>query len=321
MESWRGWQSMFFPAGPQGVTTLRLFWAMLVVGALVYLAVIAAMVFVTARARRRARRHEAPPPDAERRMARAVVGATALSTVILLAVLGASVFTGRALATVPPGDPISIIVRGRQWWWEFEYEDTLASRRLVTANELHVPVGRPVVLKLMSPDVIHSFWVPNLDGKKDAIPGHVTRTWFRADTAGVYRGECAEFCGHQHAKMAFVVVAESPAEFAAWYERELQPAAQPADSLRARGLEVFQAATCAMCHTIRGTPTGGTMGPDLTHVGSRRTIAAGTLSNTRGNLAGWIVDPQAIKPGSHMPPNGLRPEELHALLSYLEGLR
>ena len=315
------WQSALAPMGPQASRVATLWWLLFGTAAVVWALVTGMMLWAAWRARRRERAGIREPEDAPRAMTRWVVGSVGATVVILFAFLMVSFTTGRALATMPSSTPIDVEVRGSQWWWEFTYADTNPSRRLSVPNELHLPVGRPVRLKLMSRDVIHSFWVPNLHGKKDMIPGHTNTTWFQAVTPGVYRGECAEFCGHQHAKMAFVVVAESPAEFAAWYERELQPAAQPADSLRARGLEVFQAATCAMCHTIRGTPTGGTMGPDLTHVGSRRTIAAGTLPNTRGNLAGWIVDPQAIKPGSHMPPNGLRPEELHALLSYLEGLR
>ena len=292
MESWRGWQSMFFPAGPQGVTTLRLFWAMLVVGALVYLAVIVATVFVAARARRRARHHEAPPPDAERRMARAVVGATALSTVILLAFLGASFFTGRALATVPPGDPVSIIVRGRQWWWEFEYEDPLPHRHLLTANELHVPVGTRVVLKMTSRDVIHSFWAPSLHGKRDLIPGIESAIWISADRPGRFRGQCAEYCGRQHAHMGFEVVAEPEADFHRWLEGQRTPAPAPVDANARRGLDVMIRGACVACHTVSGTSLQGKVAPDLSHLASRRTIGAALLPNTPSSLAAWIRNPK-----------------------------
>ena len=189
-----------------------------------------------------------------------------------------------------------------------------------TANEIHVPVGRPVVIELRATDVIHSFWVPNLGVKRDMIPGEETSIWFQADTAGVYRGQCAEFCGYQHAKMAFEVVAEPPERFAAWLIRQRDTASTPADSVAARGQEVFLATSCVMCHAIGGTPAGSRIGPNLTHLASRRTIGAGSLPNTRGNLGGWIVDPQRIKPGARMPPNSLEPDDLQALLVYLERL-
>ena len=258
----------------------------------------------------------------ERRAARWVGGAVAATIAILVVVVVVDFGTGRAIATMPDADrALNVEVVGHQWWWEVRYGDPQPSRRLTTANEIHVPVGRPVLLKLTSRDVIHSFWAPNLHGKKDLVPGHSSFTWFRADTAGVYRGQCAEYCGHQHAKMSFVIVARSPAEFATWYEQQLRPAAPPADSLRRAGEQLFQAKGCVLCHTIRGTRAGGRLGPELTHLASRRTLAAGTLPNTRGHLAGWIVDPQRIKPGVRMPANQLEPKELEALLAYLEGLR
>ena len=321
MWSWRGWQSALWPAGPQAERDYRLFIAFLVTAAVVYVLVLLAIAIAAMRARRRAARGEAPPPDAERRMTRGVALATGLTAVILLGFLTASVATGRAMADRPAGDPLVVNVIGHQYWWEFEYEDTLPSHRLGTANELHVPVGRPVVFKITSSDVIHSFWVPNLGGKKDGIPAKTSLMWFRADTPGVFRGQCAEFCGHQHAKMGFMVVAQAPDLFRQWYEEQLMPAAAPADSVRLRGQEVFLGNQCIMCHTIRGTPAGASAGPDLTHIGSSLTIAAGTLPNTKGNLAGWIVDPQRIKPGAQMPPIQLHPQDLQALLAYLQGLK
>jgi cytochrome c oxidase subunit 2 len=212
-------------------------------------------------------------------------------------------------------------VTGHQWWWEVEYRDSSPQDWAFTANEIHVPVGRPVVFELRANDVIHSFWVPNLGVKRDMIPGDENSVWFQADTAGVYRGQCAEFCGHQHAKMAFQIVAEPPERFAAWLERQRDTARTPADSVAARGQEVFLGSTCVMCHTVSGTPAGSRIGPNLTHLAGRRTIAAGSLPNTRGNLAGWIVDPQRIKPGVRMPPNALAPDDLQALLAYLESLK
>ena len=212
-------------------------------------------------------------------------------------------------------------VTGHQWWWQVDYQDPIHSRRLTTANEIHVPVGRRVRLEVRSADVIHSFWAPNLHGKIDLIPGYGGATSFRADRAGVYRGRCAEYCGLQHAKMDFVIVAEPPERFAAWYEAQLRSAPAPADTLQQKGQQVFLSKGCALCHTIRGTPAGSRVGPDLTHLASRRTIAAGTLPNTRGHLAGWVSDPQKIKPGVKMPPNQLASDELHALLDYLQSLK
>jgi cytochrome c oxidase subunit 2 len=179
----------------------------------------------------------------------------------------------------------------------------------------------PVQIIAKSHDVIHSLWVPNLHGKKDLIPGHTTATWFQADSAGLYRGQCAEFCGHQHAKMALWVVAEPREAFDKWYAGQLQTPPGPSDSIARSGQDVFLSKTCAMCHNIGGTLAGSRVGPDLTHIASRRSIAAGTLANTRANMAAWIKDPQAIKPGSRMPATTLSPSELNALVTYLETLK
>ena len=315
------WQSVLAPMGPQASRVATLWWILFGTATVVWALVTGTMLWAAWRARRRERAGVREPEGATRSMTRWVVGAVGATVVILFAFLVVSFTTGRALATVPTGTPMVVEVRGSQWWWEFTYADTNPSRRLSVPNELHLPVGKPVLFKLTSRDVIHSFWVPNLHGKKDMIPGHTNITWFQADTPGVYRGECAEFCGHQHAKMAFIVVARPPAEFDRWYEEQLQPAAKPTDPTRSRGEEVFLSSSCALCHTVRGTPAGATFGPELTHVGSRRTIAAGTLPNNAGNLAGWIVDPQRIKPGTHMPANELQPADLQALVAYLQGLR
>ncbi len=259
-------------------------------------------------------------PPRERRMAMAVAVAAGATVATLIAVLFLSFGSGKELTGTAPPDALQIRVTGRQWFWDVEYRDSVPSRWATTANEIHVPVGRPVVFQLRSNDVIHSFWVPNLGVKRDMIPGQETSIWFQADTPGVYRGQCAEFCGHQHAKMAFLVVAEPPDRFAAWLDRQRDTARTPGDSLARRGQEVFLASSCVMCHAIGGTPAGSRVGPNLTHLASRRTIAAGTLPNSRGHLAGWIVDPQQIKPGARMPPNALEPHDLQALLAYLESL-
>jgi cytochrome c oxidase subunit 2 len=202
-----------------------------------------------------------------------------------------------------------------------EYRDSLPQHWVTTANEIHVPVGKPVVLELVASDVIHSFWVPNLAGKRDMISGQENSLWLRADSAGVYRGQCAEFCGYQHAKMAFQVIAESPDRFAQWLVQQRDTAATPTDSLARHGQQVFLSNQCVMCHAISGTPAGSRIGPDLTHFASRRTIAAGSLPNTLGNLMGWIADPQTIKPGSRMPATSLSSQDLAAVVAYLETLK
>lgn len=316
-------QSMLHSAGPQAERAETLWWFFFWTATAVCVAVTAALLWAGFHRRRPAEdpvTHEVAP-ELQRKMGRVVATAVGVTALILFAFLFASFRTGRAVTIPPGGRPLTIEVIGHQWWWEVQYADPNASRRLTTANEIHIPVGRPVVLKLSSPDVIHSLWVPNLAGKRDLIPGKVSTMWLRADSAGIFRGQCAEFCGHQHAKMALFVVAEPPARWAAWYERQLQPAPRLTDSVLSRGGEVFMASTCVMCHSIDGTPAGSNVGPNLTHIGSRLTIGAGTLPNNRGNLAGWILDPQRIKPGADMPPNQIAPQDLQALLAYLESLK
>jgi cytochrome c oxidase subunit II len=192
---------------------------------------------------------------------------------------------------------------------------------VATANEIHVPVGRPVGIVLKSNDVIHSLWIPALHGKRDLLPGRENEIWIQADQAGFYRGQCAEYCGLQHAKMALTVVADLPDDFERWLSHMRGPAPAPTTDSQARGRDVVERGPCAMCHTVAGTLAGGRTAPDLTHVASRSAIGAGSIPNTRGNLAGWIADPQHIKPGNKMPPSGLASEELQALLDYLETLK
>jgi cytochrome c oxidase subunit II len=225
----------------------------------------------------------------------------------------------RALAAIsypPQPTTVTIEVTGHRWWWEVRYPD----HGIITANEIVIPVGQPVAIVVRSADVIHSFWVPQLHGKLDMTPGRVDSMWLQAEEAGVYRGLCAEFCGLQHAKMQFLVIAQEPERFNDWVEQQSQPAAEPADSLTGHGQQVFLTSSCVYCHTVRGTPARGVLGPDLTHLASRRTLAAGIIPNSRGHLAGWILDPQQIKPGNLMPPTSFSAEDLQALLAYLESL-
>jgi len=243
-----------------------------------------------------------------------------LSAVPLLITL---VWTMAALGQIvgPPGNPDLVIdVTGHQYWWEATYNGALASDRFATANELHIPVGAPVLVRLHGGDVIHSFWVPQLAGKTDAIPGQNNVTWLKADAPGRYRGQCAEFCGLQHAKMAFEVVAEPRDAFERWRQAQLQTAPPPATDLQRQGLAVV-ARRCSLCHAIRGTTAGSSYGPDLTHLMSRRLLAAGELPNDTGSLAGWILSPQTVKPGSTMPDQDLSGDDLMAVTTYLETLK
>jgi cytochrome c oxidase subunit 2 len=320
-----GFQSALDPKGPRAEAVTKLHWSLVTVSTVVYVIVIGALLYALWRGSRRptpdlAHVHRETPEQADT-MKRGVVIAAVVTVVVMLAFVFASVSTGSAVARVGGMKPLRVNVVGHQWWWGVEYPDPDPHNNAETANEIHVPVGRPVLIKLTSQDVIHSFWAPNLAGKKDLIPGHETITWFRADTAGVYRGQCAEFCGHQHAKMAFFVVAEPRLQFESWLQKQRGEAQKPSDSVAQTGERIFLSGPCAVCHTISGTGAGGKVGPDLTHVASRLTIAAGTLPNTTGNLAGWILDPQSIKPGAKMPPTKLDPQSLQALLSYLGTLK
>jgi cytochrome c oxidase subunit II len=241
----------------------------------------------------------------------------------ILALLISIAWTVAVMAAVnsPNGPPaLTLEVTGHQWWWEVAYDPEKPGRTFTTANEIHIPVGRPVLLRLKGADVIHSFWIPALTGKTDTIPGRTNVAWLEADRPGIYRGQCTEYCGEQHAHMAAYVIADAPAAFEVWRQGQLQAASTPAAPTAVLGAQVFQA-RCSACHTVRGTPAGGITGPDLTHLMSRRTIAAGTVENTIGGLSGWIENPQALKPGARMPPTFLPPVELAQLRDYLETLR
>ena len=291
---------------------------------LVFTAIVAACLYAVWRA---PRAEAGTPPDLdslarpERRLHRRIGWAVGIATLGLLVLLAADVFTSRALGRLPLEGAVNIELIGHQWWWEARYLDADLQRQFTTANELRIPVGRPVIVTLRSEDVIHTLWIPNLHGKRDMIPGRTATLQFRADQPGTYRGQCAEFCGLEHALMALVVQAEPNAQYEAWAARQRQPAPQPATDAARRGHDIFLAKSCARCHTINGTGATASLGPDLTHLAARRTIAAGMQPNDRSHLASWILDPHTLKPDVYMPANPMRPDELQDLLAYLETLK
>jgi cytochrome c oxidase subunit II len=305
-------------AGPAADPVTTLGWGLGIVSAVVLVSVCVALLLGLARRR--------AAPTEPRALAVAsdggglpwiYVGVT-LTAITLAACAAWTVLTLRATSMPAPAAKLTLEVTAAQWWWRVRYRDADAPSPFLGANELHIPVGRPVRVELTSEDVIHSFWIPQLAGKIDAIPGRTNVLWLQADRPGTYRGQCAEFCGAQHAHMAMVVVADTPADYAAWRAHELQPAPEAQGPVRA-GQDVFTS-HCGACHAVRGTQAGGILGPDLTHLMARKTIAAGILPNTPGNRAAWIADPQRIKPGSRMPAPRLSPADLQAVLAYLQTL-
>jgi len=309
-------QSIIHPAGIQAERISDLWWTMFWICTIVWIAVAIAALIAIRRGRRAA---SADATDSQ--VGRNVAIAGGVSLIALFALLFQSVVTGRALDTLRTPDALRIQVTGNQWWWDVQYDNPIASLRVTTANEIHIPVGRPVAFSLLSTDVIHSLWIPNLQGKIDLVPGRLNELWLQADKAGVYRGQCAEYCGLQHAKMALVVVADPPDQFERWLTANRASAPAPQTPEQQRGKDIVERGPCAMCHNITGTLAGGRTAPDLTHIASRSTLGAGSIPNAHGYLAGWITDPQAIKPGNRMPPTGLSAGELQALLAYLETLK
>ena len=310
-------QSVLDAAGIQAERIEALWWTMFWTTSIVTAIVFAALAWAVTRARRQ----EPHPPAADPRLLRYVAGGTVATVAILFGLLVVTIVTSRAIASQYDNQALQIEVTAYQWWWNVEYQHPEPEQRVRTANELHIPVGRTVGIKLLANDVIHSFWVPALHGKMDAIPGHESTLWLRADRAGLYRGQCAEYCGAQHAHMAFVVIAEPPDEFERWIQAQRTTAAQPQSDQEQRGLYLVQRSACVMCHTIRGTAAGGRMGPDLTHLASRGTILAATAERTPENLHRLIRDPQQFKPGTRMPPLNFADDDRAAIVAYLERLR
>ncbi len=318
-------QTSLNPAGPAAANIEHTFALIFWITGTVYLLTIAALVYFVWRRRYAIHTLPEPQPTSEtddRFASRAVAGAVTLTVLLLFVMLISSFITSRRLGKMNEQQAITIDVYGHQWWWEVQYPNEAEPYRMViTANEIHVPVGRQIRIHGTSRDVIHSFWAPNIQGKRDFMPGYNTDVLMQVDKAGRWRGQCAEYCGTQHAHMSFYMVAESQKDFDNWMAAQAQTSVVPSNAQAAHGQQVFLTHACILCHTIRGTTAGSRVGPDLTHLAARSTIAAGMLPNTIGNLGGWILNPQALKPGSRMPPNQLSGPDLQDLLAYLETLR
>jgi cytochrome c oxidase subunit 2 len=300
---------------PEAARVTHLTWFLIILATVVYAIVIGVMLVAI----RRGRSGSSADVDLTRVGVRPVIiGGAVIPGVILVILFVAGLCAMRAYPTPVGTTPVRFVVIGHQWWWEVHYP----SLAIATANEIHLPVNRPVQLLLQSADVIHSFWVPRLQGKIDVIPGDTNLIRFTATKTGRYRGQCAEYCGMQHANMAFEVVVDDDSTYQRWLATQQQPAAPPTDSVSRLGEQLVVQGPSAMCHTIRGTPAAGIVGPDLSHLASRATIAAGALPNDRASLAGWISNAPALKPGVGMPAlPQFTGRQLLAITTYLESLR
>lgn len=304
----QGQQNVLDPGGPDARQIAELAWWMFAAATLILIVTLGVLgVAIAMRGGRLPVRGAA---------ALVLTGGVIAPIAAILAVAISGVAIGDQTEGERGADGPLIEVHGERWWWEFRYLDEDGQTVAVTANEFWLPVGRRARLRLLSDNVIHSFWLPNLQGKTDMIPGRVNTLFLEPEAPGRWRGQCAEFCGLQHALMGVVATAVPEPEFRDWLARQAAPAAVTAG----RGLDVFMELGCGECHAIRGTAADGQEGPDLTHFGSRETIAAATLPNTRGHLGGWITGTQHVKPGVLMPPYAPAPEDLHALLDFLEAL-
>ena len=322
--SYQQYQSDFGAAATEDRQFLTLFWIFIAVCGIMYALVIGFLVAGLARNRIDAeanvvetgRHHQSHPL-----MRTTLIGWTALIGVGLAGLSIASFFADRSMAKAATNEKLSITLTGNQWWWDIVYNSNDASKTMRTANELHLPVGVPTRILLNSADVIHSLWVPSLGGKQDLIPGRQNDITFVPQKIGVFRGQCAEFCGTQHAHMSLVVVVQSYPDFIKWWDHQLQPAFAPRTALQIAGYKYVTNGPCSACHNIGGTPASGTVAPDLTHLASRKSLAASTMPMSEGNLYGWVEDPQSLKPGVKMPTIGMEPDKLHAVVAYLETLK
>ena len=307
-----GVQSALEPAGWGAERIAVLFWWLVGGAVVVWLAVVGLAVYAI-----RAR----PGPHDPGRMKLFIIGGGAvLPVVVLAAYLSYGLALLPALLNPAPPGSLQVAVSGEQWWWRVRYPAP-GGGTVELANEVRLPVGEPVDFLLVSPDVIHSFWIPSLGGKMDMVPGRQTRLTLEPTRTGVFRGACAEYCGEAHALMNFYAIVVEKDEFDRWLAHQAAPAQPPEGALAARGAEVFAASGCGACHAVRGTGADGGVGPDLTHVGSRLSLGAGILPNEPDDFLRWIAHTERVKPGVHMPAFGmLPPEDLEALAAYLDGL-
>jgi cytochrome c oxidase subunit 2 len=306
------------PSGPIALRESWLFWFILIVATIIFVAVTSVLMVSIFRFRSRP---GGPEPRQLHGNTPIEIAWTVAPSIVLFLVLGGTILTMFSLGQ-PDGPAITVRAIGHQWWWEFQYPD---NGGFVTADEMHIPVGQVIHIELRSNNVIHSFWVPSLAGKMDVIPGQNNAMWFKADRADTFHGECTEYCGLQHAHMNFTVVAQSASDYAAWVAQQNSPAATPTTSDQTAGQKLFNSEPCWTCHVISGqgkTPPTAPIGPNLTHFGSRQLIAGGVLTNTPENLKAWIHDTQAIKFGNDMPTfTQLSDQDLNSLVAYLENLQ
>ncbi|TYB39550.1 cytochrome c oxidase subunit II [Micromonospora sp. AP08] len=305
-----GSPSALNPAGTGAARVSGLWWLLFWISVAVFAEVMALLAWALVFRRGTARvRHGQP-------LRFVTIAGAGLPFVILVAVYGVGLRDLAALGAGPGRDALTVEVTGHKWWWEVRY----AGASGATANEIHIPVGERVRVRLRTDDVLHSFWVPQLMPKTDLIAGETRETWLQARRDGSYRGQCAEYCGTQHAHMAFLVVAQPRADFAAWLARLDAPARAPRTEAERRGQQTFAQGTCTACHTVRGTAAQGRVGPDLSTVGSRWSIGAGAVPNDAGHLGGWIANSQTVKPGNAMPPQPVDADRLPDLITYLRSL-
>ena len=307
--------SPFSPASPQAQAIAHLSIFVGIIMLAIFVLVTALVVYAAIRFRRR--------PDAAE--PRQVFGNSRLEKTwtigALLTVAVISIFAIRTMheadSSPRPGEKPNLVIVAHQWWWEARYPES----GVVTANEIHIPADKPWLVELKSADVIHDWWVPDLGRKMDAIPGHPNHFWIQADKPGTYLGTCAEYCGAQHAWMRIRVIAQPETDFKAWEQHQLEVPPTPVSGEAAAGSRLFNQLTCVNCHTVAGTPAHADIGPDLTHLASRETLAAGRLKDTPENLGKWISNPQAYKPGAHMPDFNFTPAQVQELVAYLETLK
>jgi cytochrome c oxidase subunit 2 len=310
--------SVLDPAGPNGAMIANLFNIVLVIATVVFVVVEGLLLYSAFRFRRKAA--DASEPSQVHGNTKAEIAWTILPALIVVTLFVLALQGLQALDTPPAeaaDDSLTVRVIGHQFWWEYQYPDL----GITTATDLVIPTGKAVNLELTSSDVIHSFWIPQLNGKTDAFPNHVNYTWIQANTPGIYYGQCAELCGASHANMRAVVIAKTPEEFDQWVKDHQAGPAEPADELALQGKLIFETGACTGCHTIDGTAAVGKTGPNLTHMGSRTSIAGGMLNNTEGGLRRWLADPPAVKPSSVMPNLNLTKTEVEALAAYLQSLK